>query len=118
MSDQFRERVGRNINKYRTQAGLTLKELAEKVGVSEATMQKYEKGNIKTVGVDFISKLANALDVRPEKITGWDNPEEYAAYKEAKAAMDCESITEMYSQLTHGHKKAVRNLIRELLNCQ
>lgn len=117
MSDQFRERVGRNINKYRTQAGLTLKELAEKVGVSEATMQKYEKGNIKTVGVDFISKLASALDVR-RKITGWDNPEEYEIYGEAKASEDIESITKMYSQLTPGHKKAVHNLIRELLNCQ
>lgn len=115
MSDQFRERVGKNINKYRTQANLTLKELAEKVGVSEATIQKYEKGNIKTVGVDFISKLAIALDVRPEKITGWDSPADYDTYSESE---ETENIIKMYSQLTPGHKKAARNLIRELLNCQ
>lgn len=37
---QFPERVARNIKKYRKEQNLTLKEMAERVGISEATMQK------------------------------------------------------------------------------
>jgi len=36
---------------------LTLKELADRIGVTEATAQKYESGNIKKVDVEMLKKL-------------------------------------------------------------
>lgn len=118
MSSQFCERVGNNIKKYRNESGMTLKELAEKIGLSEGTAQKYEAGNIKNVNAEMIKKIADALGTKPEKITGWDSPEEYQEYRESRKGEDEANIIKMYSQLTQGHKKAVRNLIKNLLECQ
>lgn len=49
----------------------TLKEIAEKLGVSEGTMQRYESGFIKVVPYEHITKLAEIYDVDPAYIMGW-----------------------------------------------
>ena len=56
MSEQFCTRVGNNIKKYRKEADLTLKQLGERVSLSEATIQKYENGNIKTIDTELLKK--------------------------------------------------------------
>lgn len=56
----------------RERLGLTMEELGDKVGVSKATIQRWESGEIKNVRRDKISKLANALNTTPSTIMGWD----------------------------------------------
>ena len=114
---QFTTRVGNNIKKYRKQKDWTLKELADKVGLTEATIQKYEAGNIKKIDVEMLKKLSDALDVLPENLTEWGEGE-YEKYREEKKGLQEAKLIKMYSQLTFGHKKAVRNLIESLLECQ
>lgn len=63
--------IGNNIREIRKRNGLTLKELASRVGITEATMQKYEAGKIKTVCIGMIEKIADALNVNPMQITNW-----------------------------------------------
>lgn len=118
MASQFCVRVGNNIKKYRKEAGITLKELGEKIGVTEATAQKYEAGNIKKIDVEMLKKISDALGTTPEKLTGWESKAQYEEYRAKKQGEEEASVIKMYSQLTHGHKKAVRLLIKELLNCQ
>lgn len=118
MSEQFCKRVGNNIKKYRTEAGMTLKELALKINLTEATVQKYERGNIRNVNAEMIKKMADALGINPEKIAGWDSPEICQDYDESKQGEDEANLIKMYSQLTRGHKKAVQNLAINLLECQ
>lgn len=96
---------------------MTLKELADKIGLTEATVQKYEAGNIKKIDVEMLKKLSDALGVLPENLTEWDK-EEYQKYRESKQGAQEAKIIKMYSQLTFGHKKAVRNLMESLLECQ
>lgn len=96
---------------------MTLKDLADRIGVTEATAQKYESGNIKKVDVEMLKKLADALDVLPENLTEWDK-EEYQKYREAKRGSEEAKIVKLYSQLTFGHKKAVRSLMESLIECQ
>ncbi len=117
MSSQFCTRVGNNIKKYRKEKDLTLKELADRVSLTEATVQKYEAGNIKKIDVEMLKKLSDALGVLPENLTEWDK-EEYQKYREAKQGTQEAKIIKMYSQLTFGHKKAVRSLMESLLECQ
>lgn len=118
MSNQFSIRVGNNIKKYRKDNKMTLKELAEKIGLTEATVQKYEAGNIKKIDIEMLKKIADALNIKPEKLTGWESQESYTEYRETKKGEDEALLIKMYSQLTHGHKKAVRTLIKSLLDCQ
>ena len=118
MSASFKERVGNNIKKYRKEANMTLKELADKIDLTEATVQKYEAGNIKNIDVEMLKKIADALGVRPEQITEWESKEQYLEYRESKNATATAKLIKKYNQLTKGHQKAVLALIDSLLDCQ
>ena len=67
----FNEIVGENIRHYRKINGLTIKEIASKVGITEATMQKYEVGKIRRVDVEMVKNIADAIGVEPSALTGW-----------------------------------------------
>ena len=54
--------IGVNIRRYRTAEGLTLKELADRSGVSIATISKIETGKI-SGGFETIYKIARGLGV-------------------------------------------------------
>ena len=58
----------------RTSKGLTLDEVASKVGVSRQTIQRYESGGIRNIPSDNIEKLAAALDTTPAELMGWAGP--------------------------------------------
>lgn len=63
------------IRKRRHELGLTLEEVAKRVGVSRATVQRWEKGVLQNPGRDKIASLAAALQVSPEYLLGWtDDP--------------------------------------------
>lgn len=118
MSNQFCIRVGNNIKKYRKLQKMTLKELAERVGLTEATVQKYEAGNIRKIDVEMLKKLSDALLTEPENLTEWGSKPDYEEYRETKSGEEEAELIKMYSQLTRGHKKAVRILTKNLLECQ
>lgn len=61
-----------NIKKYRLLNSMTLEDVAEKVGVSRQTIQKYESGVISNIPSDKIEKIAKALKVSPGILMGWD----------------------------------------------
>lgn len=60
------------LKQRRKELGLTLAQVADMVGVAEATVQRWESGNIKTVRYDKIGKLSEALRVRPEALMDWE----------------------------------------------
>ena len=82
----FRERM-RTVRKAKN---ITLREIAEKIGVREATVQRYESGNgIKTIPYDAIVGIANILGVSPAYLMGWeDNLTEESADEVVDILMD------------------------------
>lgn len=54
--------LGSNIKKYRKEAGLTQKELAEILGVAVGTIQQYELGK-RQPRLEMINRIAGALDM-------------------------------------------------------
>lgn len=57
----------------RKELGYTMKEIADMVGVSEATISRWESGDIANMRRDRIAKLAKALRLSPSVIMGWDD---------------------------------------------
>lgn len=53
------------MKKKRLERGLTLKQIADKIGVTEATVQRWESGNIKSLRQGRISQLAEILHTTP-----------------------------------------------------
>ncbi|MBE6106756.1 helix-turn-helix domain-containing protein [Anaerovibrio lipolyticus] len=56
------------IKNHRIEAGLTMKELADLVGVSEATVSRWESGNIASMKHPQIANLCKALHISPALI--------------------------------------------------
>ena len=60
------------LRRRRRELGLTLAQIAEKMGVAEATVQRWESGSIRTLRQEKISRLANILQVTPAALMGWE----------------------------------------------
>lgn len=59
--------IGENIRKYRNKAGMTLKDLSDKVGVTYQQLQKYETGSNRVTAAT-ICHIAKALDIRVTRL--------------------------------------------------
>ena len=59
-----------NLRERRLELGLTMLEVAQAVGVSEAAISRYENGHIKNMGRDKITNYAKILQVEPNCIIG------------------------------------------------
>lgn len=60
------------IKQRRLELGYSMKELGKRVGVSEATISRWESGDIANMKRDKIKALASALQISPASIMGWD----------------------------------------------
>lgn len=56
----------------RIELGLTFEELGDMVGAGASTVRKWETGFIKNMRSDKIKKLAEALQVTPTYLMGWE----------------------------------------------
>lgn len=65
--------MGEKIRDLRIKKGLTLEELGDKVGVGKSTVRKWENGMIANMRRDKISKIADALNVSPAYLMGWED---------------------------------------------
>lgn len=75
----------------RLRLGLTLEDVAAKVGVSAATISRWESGDIANMRRDRIVALSSALQISPAVIMGWDetdDDENYYHDPEAAALAD------------------------------
>ena len=73
------------IRRRRLELGYSMKSLGEKVGVSEATISRWESGDIANMKRDKIKSLADALMISPNIIMGWEDPDENGYYIESEA---------------------------------
>jgi transcriptional regulator with XRE-family HTH domain len=64
--------IGNRLKTRRNELGLTLENLAQRVGVSRQTIQRYESGVIENIPPDKIETLAKALRTTPSYLMGWD----------------------------------------------
>ena len=64
------------LKQRRKDLGLTLAQIADRMGVAEATVQRWESGNIKSVRYDKLNKLAEVLEVPPYSLMGWEEKEQ------------------------------------------
>ena len=63
--------MGDRIHFLRTDLGLTLQELGDKVGVGASTVRKWETSFIKTLRTDKMQKLTAALNTSVDYLMGW-----------------------------------------------
>lgn len=64
-----------NIKRYRLQNNLTMQDVANALGISKPTVQRYESGVIPNIPPDKISKLAQLFQVTPSDLLCPDDSE-------------------------------------------
>ena len=62
------------IKTRRIDQGLTVEKVAQAVGVSAATVSRWERGEIASLSADKVSRLAEILQVTPDYLMGWETP--------------------------------------------
>lgn len=63
--------IGPRIKACRKKAAMTQEELAKIIGVTKATINKYETGVVINMKRPTIERIAKALDVNPGYLMGW-----------------------------------------------
>lgn len=60
------------IHERRTEKGITLAQVADKLGVTEATAQRYERGNIKSIPYEHMCAYGEMFHCSPAYLMGWE----------------------------------------------
>ena len=108
--------VNQKIRILRKEKNLTVTELANKVGVFQSVLTRYEKGTIQYVPVELIQKLADALGCKPEDLTEGD--ERYSQKKKKRITRDISSEEyEMILSFRHLPTSA-QKIVKEICNWQ
>ena len=109
------------IKELRSKKGMTLAQIADALGTTEATAQRYESGKgIKSIPYDVIEKYANIFGCKPQYIMGWSEEIEKnpvgMAERHFEIIMD-EDISEIFDdfkKLDTKKRKIVKDLVKSL----
>ena len=73
-----RQGIARRIRERRNELGLSVEEVAEKLGKNRATVYRYESSDIQKLPVDVLIPLSEILQTTPSYLMGWtDDPYDY-----------------------------------------
>jgi len=67
--------IGRRLKEIRMRRGMTQVELAERLGMTQPLLSRYERGELRLHGA-LIAAFAKALRTKPEKILGLEDLKE------------------------------------------
>ena len=71
--------IGERIKERRKELGMTVDELAEKLGKNRATIYRYESNEIEKLPTTVLEPLANSLGVSPGYLMCWEDTQEQDA---------------------------------------
>lgn len=94
---------------------LTLKDVANALHVSEATVSRYESGEIQNMGIDKIKALSLVLECSPAYLMGWDDKPNALPVAPAQASSTDERILKYYRQLNSDGQKKLCERAEELI---
>ena len=67
--------IGKRIKALRTRQGLSIDDLATKLGKNRTTIYRSENGDIENLPLSILHPLAEALDTTPAHLMGWGDKE-------------------------------------------
>ena len=80
--------LNERIKERRMQLGMTLLDVANELGVKEATAQRYESGKIKNIKHETILRLSDVLHCSPAYLMGWEAHEEMTKKNDEQKLID------------------------------
>lgn len=109
------------IKEARLARGLTLSQVADSIGVKEATAQRYESGDIKNIKHETVLSLSSLFSVSPAYLMGWtdeayvhDEKKTAPAKEDGLSPLDVQ-LMDLLRFLTDDQKKLMLAQIETLL---
>lgn len=104
--------IGSRIKHRRKALGYSAERLAEMVGVSPATIYRYEKNEIANMGADKLRPIADALSTTPGALMGWadDNDSDDEAFALREQLRRDPNRRMLLSLAKHGTAQEVRQV--------
>lgn len=107
--------TGQRIKDRRKAIGISAERLAEMLGVSPATIYRYENGDIEKVPGDRLGPIAYALRTTPAYLMGWVDSAEFAP-KDTSLSHEESILIHKYRCLDERGKAAVLNVLDHEFN--
>lgn len=102
------QEIGLKIKQKRKSLSLTQLELAEKVGLTESSISRYESGKIATMPTSTVNKICKVLNIEPSELLGL-TPETSFEY-------DLKDILSSADDLPPNVKKDLLELLKQQIN--
>lgn len=81
--------IGQRIKETRIQQGLSIDDLACRLGKNRTTVYRYENGDIENLPLGILDSLADTLNTTPAYLMGWDTTGD-VEYNQYYTVNDCE----------------------------
>lgn len=109
--------IGERIKNRRIELGLSVEEVAKKLGKNRATVYRYEKDDIKDLPITLLEPLAKVLETTPADLMGWGTSKAVASI--ALCNVHCETEDEAnlvlnYRELSESGQKKVYSYTEKL----
>lgn len=92
--EQIPEEKNPLMKRRRLELGLSADEVAEQIGVSRATMYRYESGDVSRIPSYLVERLASVLQISPARLLGTEDEVRifddflYAVHRETRTMTD------------------------------
>ena len=107
--------IGEKIKSKRKSLNLTQLELAEKIGLTESSISRYESGKIATMPTSTVNKICGVLNIQPSELLGL-TPENSFEYDLKDILSSVEDLpSEVKKELLEQFKQQI-NLYRRMYN--
>lgn len=105
--------IGERIKARRLQIGLTVDQVADRIGKNRATVYRYESNDIEKFPLDILPPLAKVLNTTPAYLMGWtDTTEAIPPIAPAPDLTPDESdLLKKYRALDDSGRGRVRNVL-------
>lgn len=103
----------KRIQALREDSGVTLKDMANLIGVSEATIQRYENGKIYEIPYKAIIAYAEKFNCSPSYIMGWTNSNDTTPL----SPKDRQLLSDYHSLDEYGKTAVLETVDREKRRC-
>lgn len=111
-------RVGERIKSRRKEIGLSAEEVAKELGVSPATVYRYESNDIMNMRIDKLEPIAKALRTTPAYLMGWEDDKKENPPAESQRILESVNSSENIDLLLHITKNGASLSREQLLKLQ
>ncbi|MBQ3557825.1 MAG: helix-turn-helix domain-containing protein [Oscillospiraceae bacterium] len=110
--------TGSRMKARRKETGVPVEDIASALGVSVATVYRYENGDIEKVPGAILEPLSKVLRTTPAYLMGWaDSPDKKAPTPVSESGLSTEAkeIAKAYDQATGKEQSTVRFVLSDYL---